>query len=68
MSTDNAVDRRAFLRGLGRLALAGLLTGGIGALIARPGEQCHNSGPCRGCPALPDCRLPEARAAREANR
>ena len=64
MTRDSHINRRDFLRNLGRVALAGLLVGGVGALIAGPDEDCINLSVCPSCPALQGCRLPQAQAAR----
>ena len=66
MSTDNHTNRREFLRSLGRIAVAGLLIGGVGALTGRPDPDCVNQGVCQSCPALGRCALPAARSARTA--
>ncbi|MGD2175748.1 MAG: hypothetical protein PVJ27_10130 [Candidatus Brocadiaceae bacterium] len=68
MSRQPDTGRRRFLLAMGRSALALLLGGGIGALIARDGEECTPRGMCRGCAVLDTCHLPEALAARRAGR
>lgn len=60
MTRDNHISRRDFLYSLSRVTLAGLLVGGVGALIAGPAENCVNQGVCPGCPVLQGCRLPQA--------
>ena len=60
MTRDDYMSRRNFLQSLGRVTLAGLLVGGVGALIAGPDEDCINEGVCRGCPVSQGCRLPQA--------
>lgn len=64
MKSDNNISRRDFLHSLLRFALAGLLGGGVGALVLRSGEDCINQGVCRGCPILDVCQLPQARKVR----
>ena len=68
MSDPSSESRRSFFRGLGRFVVAAILTGGVGALIARPGDECDRSDRCRGCPVFDNCRLPQARSSREADR
>ena len=65
MTRDNHISRRDFLYSLGRVTLVGLLVGGVGALIARPAEDCANQGVCQGCPVVQGCRLPQAELARD---
>ena len=65
MTRDDYMSRRDFLYGLGRVTLAGLLVGGVGALIAKPAEDCVNQGVCQGCPVLHGCRLPQAEVAQD---
>jgi len=65
MTQDNYMSRRNFLQSLGRVTLAGLLVGGVGALIAGPAEDCVNQGVCQGCPILHGCRLPQAEIVRD---
>jgi hypothetical protein len=72
MTGDKApdvTDRREFLRVCARWGLLG----GIGALAVRllrrdeaapSARQCANAGVCRGCPALPECELPDGTMAR----
>lgn len=67
MSSDLRIDRREFLRGLGRaLALGTLLVGGAG-LASKPrkhSESCAGDGVCGRCGSLDDCGLPQALSAR----
>ena len=65
MTRDDYMSRRNFLQSLGRVTLAGLLVGGVGALIAGPAEDCVNQGVCRGCPVSQGCRLPQAELAQD---
>jgi hypothetical protein len=60
------MNRREFLKRIGRYAmLTGLFTGG-GLLLGRkrvmpkPVQTCINRGICRGCSVLEDCTLPVA--------
>lgn len=46
---------------LGALALLG---GRLAARALSNPQACQRAYRCRGCPLLPDCRLPEARGAR----
>ncbi|MFQ5808349.1 MAG: hypothetical protein ACE5JM_01915 [Armatimonadota bacterium] len=68
MSQRVDAGRRGFLLRMGRYALALLLGGGIGALVAREGEACTTRDMCRGCAVLDTCDLPEALSARRAAR
>ena len=68
MSKPSGSDRREFLRGVGRYALALLLGGGVGAMVARTGERCSVRGPCGNCAAFDGCRLPRALSAQQAMR
>lgn len=68
MSLRDGRGRREFLRGVGRYALALLLGGGVGAMVARDGRGCANPGICRDCAALEGCRLPQALQFRQAPR
>ncbi|OPZ83789.1 MAG: hypothetical protein BWY76_02123 [bacterium ADurb.Bin429] len=64
---DQPQSRRAFLRSLARLAAAGALALGAGALMARkPGEMCVSDGICSRCGTLSECRLPQALSAKDA--
>jgi len=60
------MNRREFLKSIGRYAiLTGLFAGG-GILLGRrkitpkPTQECINLGICKGCPVLDDCTLPLA--------
>jgi hypothetical protein len=64
MSREQESTRRVFLRDLGRIVVAGLLVGGVGAVVRRNGAECDLGGRCDGCPALQGCERPEADAAR----
>ena len=57
-------DRRDFLRAAGRYAVAGLLGGAIGVLLARHGDECLRPESCRACGQFTGCELPRAVAAR----
>jgi len=68
VNRESETDRRDFLRAAGRWALAGLLSGGVGALSVGRRDRCTNAGLCRGCGAWETCELPEAVALRQAER
>ena len=64
-TTRNTVDRRAFLRQCGRLALLGAGTAGVAHLARRgqirlTGQTCVNQGICSSCNAYAGCGLPQA--------
>ncbi len=56
--------RRGFVKTLGRLALAGVLGGGVAELIAGKGRRCETPSLCAQCAARSGCRLPAAVAFR----
>ncbi len=63
--------RREFFRSIGRNLAFGAIAAVSAALSVRSRssdrrEKCINQGICRGCPALDDCRLPQALSARRA--
>lgn len=60
--------RRAFLRGVLRIAIAGGAVAGVGALATKKGQTCTNQGICRGCATFEACELPQALSAKEAQR
>ena len=62
-----SVNRREFLRGVGRGSLALLLGGGVGALALRGGE-CTGGALCRGCAESSTCGLPDAVSLRRTER
>ncbi len=57
-------DRRGFIKTVGRLALAGVLGGGVAELIAGKGRRCETPSLCAQCAARDGCRLPAAVAFR----
>jgi hypothetical protein len=65
--TSEPNSRRTFLRSLARVAAAGALALGAGALMAKkPGESCVSDGICTSCQTLHGCKLPQALSARQA--
>jgi len=68
MKQADAENRRVFLKGAARNSLlAGLAA--LTALLARrrKNDSCRQSGACRGCARLPQCRLPAAASERTIN-
>jgi hypothetical protein len=58
-------NRREFLLGTARCGALSLLAVLTGLTLSKArGENCRNQGPCEGCPALADCRLPRGISAR----
>jgi len=62
------MERRDWLRTVGRLGVAVALGGGVGALALRPGRRCEEASLCRGCALLERCELPDAASMRQAVR
>jgi hypothetical protein len=60
------MNRREFLKKIGRYAILTGLFAGAGILLGRkrvtpkPLQTCINRGICRGCSVLEDCTLPAA--------
>ena len=68
MSQGTGPGRRGFLVAVGRYGFGLLLGGGVGAMVARDGDECINLGVCRGCAVLDTCELAEAVLARRTTR
>ncbi len=70
--SNNAANRREFLRGGLRYALL-TAVGAVSATLASkpgvalPGQTCINQGICSGCNAFTDCGLPQALSAKQFN-
>ncbi|MHB0936644.1 MAG: hypothetical protein ACYDCO_15530 [Armatimonadota bacterium] len=61
------MNRRDFLRNIGRGGLLAVLAGGTALLVGRRNnETCVNSGICRGCAEFSGCGLPQALSAKRA--
>jgi|GEM_PF-1381254 hypothetical protein len=64
----NVKNRREFLTGMIRGAMATVMVGGIGTLILRKSSGCPDLPICTQCGYYNDCDLPRALKTRQAER
>jgi hypothetical protein len=59
------LDRRQFLRGVGRCAAGAGVVAGLGLLVLREGQACEVVSPCQRCGKFDEgCDLEKAKLAR----